>query len=394
MKKYLLLIPVLLLLTTQFSCRQNTQVDGSAGLWSVRMADAVMTRYDSLVNYLDPPRISWSYDWAMLGQAIARLDTLDQKYADYLADYMNYFVQEDGTVKMYAISEYNLDRINPAKGLFTMYRYTGDEKYRAAIEPFMQQLAGQPRTHTGGFWHKKVYPWQMWLDGIYMSSPFMARYAAEFNQPSWFDTVVHQVTLIHSKTLDPSTGLLYHGWDESREQKWSDPETGLSPHFWGRAVGWYMMALVDVLEYMPEDHPGYAEIKEILQNLSNALLTFRDKQEGLWYQVLDQGGREGNYLETSGSIMFTYAFAKGARLGFLPPEFHEIAEDCFESILAYCVITDEDGLPTLKHTCHGAGLGGNPYRDGSYEYYIGEGTRDNDPKGLAPFIMTAIELGR
>ncbi len=392
MKRYFILVPVFLLLPLHISCRQGGQDDD--GLWSVRMADAVMARYDSLLYYLDPPRIKWQYDWAMLGQAIARLNTVDQKYADYFRAYMDYFVQDDGTVRHYRVSEYNLDRINPAKGLFTMYRYTGDEKYRIAIDPFIEQLTGQPRTHTGGFWHKKVYPWQMWLDGIYMSSPFMAEYAATFDQPAWFDTVVHQITLIHSKTLDPATGLLYHGWDESRQQRWADPETGQSPNFWGRAVGWYMMALVDVLEFMPEDHPGYVEIKEILLNLSNSLLAFRDEKEGLWYQVLDQGGREGNYLETSGSIMFTYAFAKGARLGFLPPEFREIATDCFDSIVDYCVVTGEDGMPVLKCTCQGAGLGGDPYRDGSYEYYIGEGTRDNDPKGLAPFIMAAIELGR
>lgn len=394
MKRFVSCILLLPLAFQPVGCSQKGREEKNVRPWSVKMADAVMTRADSLVYYLDPPRVKWQYDWAMLGQAIARLDSLDGKYAAYLADYMNYFLQEDGKVKSYRQSAYNLDYINPAKGLFTMYRYTGDEKYRKALGPFIQQLTDQPRTHAGGFWHKKIYPWQMWLDGIYMSSPFMARYAAELNQPGWFDTAVYQITLIHSKTLDPGTGLLYHGWDESRKQKWADPQTGLSPNFWGRAVGWYMMALVDVLEVLPEDHPGCEPLSGILKNLSKALLKVRDEEKGLWYQVLDQGGREGNYLETSGSVMFTYAFAKGARLGYLPAEFKEIAEDCFESIVDYCVVTGEDGLPTLKYTCHGAGLGGDPYRDGSYEYYIGEGTRDNDPKGIAPFIMAAIELDR
>ncbi len=392
MKKPTVFFLGLALLT--ISCVDKTRDAGDQSPWSVQMADAVMTRYDSLVHYLDPPRIKWEYDWAMLGQAIARLDTVDEKYASYLADYMDYFVMDDGQVRIYKQSDYNLDYINPAKGLFTMYRYTRDEKYKTAIEDFIQQLTYQPRTHSGGFWHKKIYPWQMWLDGIYMSSPFMAEYAASFEQPAWFDSVVYQVTLIHSKTLDPETGLLYHGWDESREQKWSDPETGLSPHFWGRAMGWYMMALVDVLEYLPEDHPGNPEIREILLNLSNSLLKFRDEEAGIWYQITDLGEREGNYLETSGSVMYTYAFAKGARLGFLPEHFRGIAENCFKSIVDYCVVTGSDGYPVLKHTCHGAGLGGNPYRDGSYEYYIGEVTRDNDPKGVAPFIMAAIELGK
>jgi unsaturated rhamnogalacturonyl hydrolase len=378
----------------QSGCTPGTSKKAKSPPWSVQMADAVMTRYDSLVHYLDAPRVKWQYDVAMLGQAIARLDTVDEKYANYLKDYMDYFVQDDGQIRIYRQSDYNLDNINPARGLFTLYRYTGEEKYREAIGQFIEQLAHQPRTRSDGFWHKKIYPWQMWLDGIYMSSPFMAEYAATFNQPAWFDTVVHQITLIHSKTYDPATGLLYHAWDESREQKWADPETGVSPHFWGRAIGWYMMALVDVLEFLPEDHPGYGQLTGILDSLSHALLKFRDETGGLWYQVVDMGGREGNYLETSCSAMFTYAFAKGARLGALPAELRGIAGDCFDSMVDYCIITDEDGLPTLKYTCGGAGLGGNPYRDGSYEYYIGEKTRDNDPKGVAPFIMAAIELGR
>ncbi len=387
----------ILLLTAallQVYCQPGDRNLEPADLWSVRMADAVMTRYDSLVNYLDPPSIKWQYDVAMLGQAIARLDKVDEKYFQYLADYMDYFVQEDGRVRIYRQSDYNLDHINPAKGLFMMYRKTGQEKYRIALEQFIEHLAHQPRTHSGGFWHKEIYPWQMWLDGVYMSSSFMAEYAATFDQPAWFDSVAYQVTLIYSKTHDPQTGLLYHAWDESRQQKWSDPETGLSPHFWGRAMGWYMMALVDVLELMPENHPSREEIRQILGDLSNSLLTYRDEEEGLWYQVVDMGDREGNYLETSCSAMFTYAFAKGARIGCLPSRFAEIAGDCFESIVDYYVVTGDDGLPTLKYTCAGAGLGGKPYRDGSYEYYIGEEVRDNDPKGVAPFIMAAIELGR
>ena len=378
----------------QSGCSPGNRQKAEAETWSVRMADAVMTRYDSLVYYLDPPRVKWQYDVAMLGQAIARLQTVDDKYIKYLKDYMDYFVQDDGQVRIYDPSAYNLDYINPAKGLFTMYNYTGEEKYRDAIGQFVDQLVHQPRTHSDGFWHKKIYPWQMWLDGIYMSSPFMAEYAASFDQPSWYDTAVYQITLIHSKTLDPATGLLYHAWDESREQKWADPETGQSPHFWGRAMGWYMMALVDVLGYLPEEHPGYARLTGFLDSLSEALLPYRDQSKGLWYQVVDMGGKEGNYLETSCSAMFTYAFAKGAKLGVLPDEYKGIAVDCFNSIVDYCVITDTDGLPTLKYTCGGAGLGGNPYRDGSYEYYIGEPTRDNDPKGVAPFIMAALELGK
>ena len=361
--------------------------------WSVQMADAVMERTDSLI-YLYGKKPKWSYDIALLGMAIDRLGSADPSYSKYMKDYMDFFVQEDGTVRYYKKTDYNLDNINPAKNLITLYKRTGEKKYLKAIESFIIQLEEQPLTSEGGFWHKKRYPWQMWLDGVYMSSPFMAQYAKEFNHPEWFDTVALQVRLIYKHTLDPSSGLLYHAWDESREQQWSSPETGQSSQFWGRAMGWFMMALVDILDYFPEEHPDYENIKQILNQTADALLLVQEPGTGLWYQVLDQGNREGNYLEASCSCMFTYAFAKGAKNGYLPDKYYEIAENSFESILREFVIKDEDGMPSLKNICGAAGLGGDPYRDGSYEYYIHERIVKNDPKGLGPFILAAIELKR
>jgi unsaturated rhamnogalacturonyl hydrolase len=308
--------------------------------------------------------------------------------------YIDYFINEDGTVKHYKIEEYNLDRINPAKNLFTLYKRTGEEKYNKAIQLFVEQLENHPKTKSGGYWHKKIYPWQMWLDGIYMSSPFLAQYAKEYNKPGWFDVVTHQILLIYDKTVDPDTKLLYHAWDESKEQRWSDPETGQSPHFWSRAMGWYLMAIVDVLDYLPENHPDREKLISILNTTIDALLKVADKETGLWYQVLDKGGKEGNYIEASGSCMYIYAMAKGANKGYLKNKYSQIANKKFDAVLKYLIKTDEKGNLVLTNVCGGCGLGGNPYRDGSYEYYITEKRVDNDSKGVGPFILAAIELNR
>lgn len=377
------------------SCSQKAaDKESSDAKWSVRMAESVMKRADSLIHYHSSGKPKWSYDVAFLGQAIDKLGNIDPKYSKFMEDYIEYFVNEDGTVIDYNPREYNLDRINPAKNIITLYKRTGNPVYRKAIDRFVGQLETHPKTLAGGYWHKKIYPWQMWLDGIYMASPFLAQYAKEFNSPAWFDTVTHQIKLIYSKTLDPSTGLLLHAWDESRTQRWCDPETGKSHYPWSRAMGWYTMAIVDVLNFLPEDHPDRDSIITILRNTCEALLKVRDPRTGLWYQVLNHGGREGNYIEGSGSAMFTYVFAKGAKKGYLDKKYLEIASESFESIVKELITVDENGLLTMHNICGGCGLGGNPYRDGSYEYYITEKRVDNDPKGVAPFIIAAIELGK
>jgi unsaturated rhamnogalacturonyl hydrolase len=353
-----------------------------------------MARSDSLVHYLNPPSVKWQYDVAFLGQAIDKLGDIDPRYSKYMEDYVDYFVHKDGSVLGYKVEEYNLDQINPAKNIITVYKRTGDPVYRTALDQFLTQMESQPTTKTGGYWHKKIYPWQMWLDGIYMASPFLAQYAKEFNDPKWFDVVAYQIELIYSKTLDKKTGLLYHAWDESREQKWCDPQTGRSLYPWSRATGWYIMAILDILEYLPSDHPDRDDLIEILQKTCDALVRVRDPKSGIWYQVLNHGGREGNYLEGSGSAMFTYVFAKGARQGYLDRKYRKIAESAFDGILKELVTVDEKGLVTMRNICGGCGLGGNPYRDGSYEYYINEKRFDNDTKGVAPFILAALELDR
>jgi unsaturated rhamnogalacturonyl hydrolase len=374
------------------SNNKSKQTKGKSEIkWSIRMADAAMMRCDSLMWHNDDKKHKWQYDVAMLGQAIDKLGYIDTVYSKYNEDYLNYFIQ-DNTIKNYKLEDYNLDNVNPAKGLITLYKRTGDEKYLNAINLIVKQLEQQPTTHSGGFWHKKKYPWQMWLDGIYMSSPFLAQYANDFNKPAWFDTVTFQIIQIYSRTYDPATGLLYHAWDESKSQAWCNPETGQSKEFWGRAMGWYMMALVDVLGYLPNDHPQRDSVINILLKTSEALLRVRDPKTGLWYQVLNKGNQEGNYPEASCSSMFTYAFAKGAKMGYLPSMYLDIAKQSFQAIVENFIRIGEDGVPVMTNICGAAGLGGNPYRDGSYQYYINEKKVDDDTKGVAPFILAAIEL--
>jgi unsaturated rhamnogalacturonyl hydrolase len=361
--------------------------------WAIKFADATMTRYDSLVTYLgNKPK--YEYDLAFLASAIDKLGSVDSKYSEYAKAYIDYFVKEDGTINGHKLADYNIDRVRPGLNMLDLYERTGDKKYKTAIETLVSQMETHPRTNAGGYWHKKIYPYQMWLDGIYMGSPFLARYAKDFNQPEWFDEVTFQIQEIYKETLDAKTGLLYHAWDESREQRWCNPETGQSKHFWSRAAGWYMMALVDVLDYLPENHAERTAVIEILNKFCEALLKVQDEKTGLWYQVLDMGGEERNYLEASGTAMFIYAFAKGAKNGYLDNKYLDIANKAFDSMVENMVITGDDGLPVLTNTCGACGLGGNPYREADYDYYVTEIQVDNDQKGVAPFILAAIELNK
>ena len=235
---------------------------------------------------------------------------------------------------------------------------------------------------------------QMWLDGLYMGEPFYAQYTATFEGGKSFDDIAKQFELIQLHATDPKTGLLYHAWDESKQMPWANKQTGNSPNFWSRALGWYVMALVDVLDYMPKEHPKQKELVKYLNNACAALAKFQDKS-GLWYQVTDKGSEKGNYLEASGSSMFAYAFAKGANKGYLPAKYKKLANKAFDGLTKVLIKkVDEDGGITLTNCCQVAGLGGTPYRDGSYEYYINERKKDNDPKATGPFILAALELNR
>ena len=373
---------------------QSEKSDNPENSWAVRMANTVLAQSsDSLIHYVSG-QPEWAYDVAFLGMAVDRLGNIDPKYSDFLHNWVDYFVQPDGMVTDYRLDEYNLDRIFPGRNVLTVFKRNPEPKYKIALDNFIEQLKTHPKTESGGYWHKNIYPWQMWLDGIFMASTYMVQYADAFNAREWFDVATTQVRMIYEKTLDPSSGLLMHAWDESLSQRWCDPVTGQSLYPWSRAMGWYTMAILDILDYLPEDHPDRNDLILILQKTCHALLRVQDQNSGLWYQVLNQGGRYGNYLEGSGSAMYIYVYAKGARLGYLDNIYRDVAGKAFESFIKELVTVDENGLVTIHNICGGCGLGGKPYRDGSYKYYISEKRVDNDAKGVAPFILAAIELGK
>jgi unsaturated rhamnogalacturonyl hydrolase len=363
--------------------------------WSKRIAESFVLRHPGAVTYDSlSPSEKWNYEQGLMLEALHQmwLFTKDQRYFDFIRRNIDQYVDESGNIKTYKHDEFNLDNVAVGRALLTLSETTENKKYKSAADTLRFQLKNQPRTHEGGFWHKQIYPYQMWLDGLFMAEPFYAWYAKSFKEPDAFEDIVNQFVFIAKHTRDPKTGLLYHGWDESKQQRWANPETGCSPNFWGRAVGWYEIAIVDVLDFLPKNHPRRHELISILRDVSAATLKFRDGKTNLWYQVLDRGKREGNYLEASASCMFTYAFAKGAQKGYLDKNYLTAARESFEGINKYLISVDAKGFIDLLHTCQGAGLGGNPYRDGSYEYYIGERQRTNDMKGYGPLLLAAIEL--
>jgi unsaturated rhamnogalacturonyl hydrolase len=355
--------------------------------WSVLMANTMMQRNPLLSR-------RWHYEpgVALLALKQVWLKTGKQEVFDYVKRNIDEFVRPDGSIRTYRPEEYNLDQINEGKLLFFLHETTGDERYMKAAFLLREQLRTHPRTSEGGFWHKQIYPHQMWLDGIYMASPFYAEFARRFGEPEGLDDVARQITLIEAHTRDAKTGLLYHAWDASRSQRWADPTTGCSPNFWGRAMGWVAMALPDVLDHIPEDHPQRGRLITIFRRTADAFARIQDPASGVWYQVLDQGDRQGNYLESSASCMFVYAIAKGVRYGYLGKEYLAVARKGYEGILAEFVTVDEQGLANLGGICAVAGLGGTPYRDGSYEYYVSEKAIANEYKGVGPFIMASVEL--
>jgi len=365
----------------------TSQLPPVLNTWSIRMVESTLQRY-TLNDAL------WHYEHGLQVMAIQKVGdaTGETRYKRFGLDWLDQFVQADGGIRTYRVDEYSLDQINAGKLLFSAFELTGDERYRKALDLLREQLRTQPRTHSNGFWHKKIYPYQMWLDGIYMAGPFLTEYAWRFDEPFAFKDVVHQIRLIEEHTRDEKTGLLYHAWDENRTQRWADPLTGCSPHFWGRGIGWYVMAIVDVLDHFPSEQAQRKDLIAILNRAAAALVKVQDETSGLWYQILDLPDRAGNYLEASASAMFVYAFTKGVREGYLPQDYLLSARRGYHGLLRNLIKVDSQGLLTLEGTCGGAGLGGEPYRDGSFEYYVSEKIIPNDPKGVGSFILAALEM--
>ncbi len=374
---------IFLLVTLTVAAQQNL---------SERVAATAMNTWkDSFALNGGPVR--WSYDLGVIlkGFEGTWLHTGNAAYYNYIQKMMDVYIQDDGSIKDYKASEYNIDYVNNGKLALLLYKVSGKEKYLKAANLLRDQLRTHPRTKEGGFWHKKIYPYQMWLDGLYMGEPFYAEYADLAHEDTTFNDIANQFIWMEKHARDAKTGLLYHAWDESKEQQWANKTTGLSPHIWARAMGWYGAALVDALDWFPQNHPKRKELIAILNRYTNAVEKVQDKTSGLWYDIIDLPKRKENYFEASAACMFVYAVAKGVRLGYLPAQKIGIAKKGYEGIIKK-FIKEENGQTNLYGTVKVSGLGGNPYRDGSFEYYMREPVIVNDPKGIGAFILASNEI--
>jgi unsaturated rhamnogalacturonyl hydrolase len=344
---------------------------------------------DFITRYLEgwqPYRPYWNYEDGCIYKGLLDLAEASRErwYFDYAQREIGSRISADGTLTGFDPDEFNIDNVNAGKALFALFARSGEQRFRLAIEAQHAQLERHPRTQSANYWHKKIYPSQVWLDGLYMAQPFRCAYARLTGRNEIFPDVVAQFANVRAKMRDDSTGLYFHGWDESRAERWSNPRTGCSPCFWGRAMGWFMMALVDCIELLDDR----AQLTSILVDSADALLRVKSPNE-LWYQVLDQGTRAGNYEESSASLMISYALMKGARVGALPADAGNSGARSFRACVARFVTERE-----LSGICSVAGLGNVPYRDGSYEYYLSEPVVANDPKGVGALMMATAEYLR
>ncbi|MBR3359130.1 MAG: glycoside hydrolase family 88 protein [Solobacterium sp.] len=338
---------------------------------------------------------NWNYIDGCMLTALMEMTRItgDERYAEFAEKVADYYVQEDGSILTLEPEKANLDDINEGRVLFELYRRTGKEKYRLAAGTLRRMLEVQPRTYEGNFWHKAIYPNQVWLDGIYMGQPFMAMYDMNFGSKDCSDTI-SQILNVEKRMRDAKTGLYFHGYDASKKAFWADPETGCSRNFWLRSLGWFAVAMADLMEIIP-DGEQHAALVPVFTGLMSSIRSYADEETGMYWQVPDQPGREGNYLETSGSAMMAYAMLKGSRLGILDASYAELGEKTFNGIMDRYLTFTENGL-NLGGICLVAGLGpeNNRRRDGSYEYYISEPIVENDAKGVAPFVLAYTEVKR
>ena len=372
---------------------------------SVRMVRSEMARCQD-AKWLDfkEGQLSWNYTPGL--ELRSFLDVYKQYGGDdiysYVEDWYDEIIteEEDGSVRIhgYKLESYNVDKVCPGKNLFELYRLTHKDKYDKAADLLYRQLQSHPRTSEGGLWHKAIYPHQIWLDGLYMAPPFYVEYAATHLEgearEEAFKDIVNDFLVAARNTYDPATGLYRHAWDESRSMFWCDPQTGQSQHCWGRGLGWYVMGIEEVLEWLPAETMGdqRQQLVTILRGIFDTLPRYADPATGLWYQVLDQPGREGNYLESTCCCMFSYALLKGVRLGYLDAGLGDWAVKTYEAVVKQFVRVDGQGLLNLDSCCAVGGLGGKQGRMGDFDYYLSEPVRSNDPKGIGPFIWASLEM--
>jgi rhamnogalacturonyl hydrolase YesR len=366
--------------------------------WSTRLADSQMALLGDRLDWKAGGTAKWDYTAGLFTLSLLKLNeqVRDPLYVKFSEFAIGSFISRDGKIQGYKPEEYQLDALDSGKTVLALWQITHDEHYKNAAMLLRKQLDTQPRTSDGGFWHKQRYPHQMWLDGLYMAEPFYAEYAELFDETNDFDDVAKQISLIDGHTFDPATGLFYHGWDETKSQPWANPATGCSSNFWGRAIGWYAMAMVDTLDYFPTNHPARAEIISTFQKLCTGVVKYQDAQSGVWYQVVDQRNRKGNYFEATASAMFVYALAKGVNRGYLSQDYVPAILDGYRGLIKNFIQYDGNLTWSLAQCCQVAGLGGGPSngkpRDGSFGYYVSEPIVKNDLKGIGPFILAGIEV--
>ena len=394
--------------------------DAAAAKANEAMANSVMNAWPLGAVATTKSPAKWGYEEGVLLDGLAEEwhQSANGDQFRYIKAAVDKYVTKDGTIQMdasgkaFTTDEHQLDNVELGRSIMLLYRVTQDPRYYTAAKFLISQLELQPRAANGGYWHKTIYPNQMWLDGAYMAEPFRAEYAATFQHPDDFEDIAKQFVLMYDGMRDPKSGLLRHGWDVSKQMPWADKETGLSPEVWGRALGWYCVALVDVLDWIPEGNPARAKLIGIVQKLMPAVVKYQDLETGLWWQVMDKGPQvtttkgpdgkpvytvtapamKGNFLEASASSQFVYTTAKAVRMGYLPESYEANARKGWAGIQKRFVTTNADGTVTLTGTVKVGGLGGKPYRSGTFEYYVGESTGDNDAKGIGAYLLAGSEM--
>ena len=360
---------------------------------SQRAANAAIARWPDGRTASAGTPASWNYELGTLlqGMRAVWLTNVDPRYFNYIKASVDQLVTPEGAIPTLRTEEHQLDNILLGRQLLFLYGVTQDKRYLTAATFLWNQLAAQPRNAGGGYWHKQRYPNQMWLDGLYMAEPFRAEYAQISHRSEEFADITKQFVLMEQHARDPKTGLLYHGWDQSKQERWANTQTGDSSQFWARGIVWYMMALVDTLDYYPAGDPGRAQLIAILRREAAAVARYQDKRSGLWFTMMNKPGEKGNYFESSSACMFVYALARGVRRGYLPAFYLAVAHTGYKGIFAHFIQTRGDDV-SLTGTVKASGLGGEPYRDGTYAYYIGEKVITNDPKGVGAFLMASAEM--
>ena len=359
-----------------------------------QMAATVLLQHPSTT----PTACTWGYEdgFRLDGMAAMWHNTADPAIFNFIKAAVDPCIAADGSIVGYKAETHTLDNIEMGRAVLFLYRVTSQPKYALAAKFLHDQLALQPRTPSGGYWHKQIYPNQMWLDGAYMAEPFRAEYAVTFQSPADFDDIAKQLLLMDQHMRDPDSGLLRHGWDESKQMSWADKTTGLSPEVWGRAMGWYAMALVDTLDWFPpssdQSHPQRAALIAALNRTMAAVIEVQDAKTGLWWQVMTHGSEPGNFFEASASCMLPYALARGVRMGYLPQADEENAKRAWEGIQKQFIAANPDGTLVLQNTVKVGGLGGTPFRAGDYNYYIHEPVVDQDKKGVGAFLLAGSEM--